>query len=470
MAYDSQKKEGTKTEEPALSVTVSSDNMEAYLLANPEKKADLSKEKALAVLREAKIVFGVDEKAVSSAINEYLGRKVVVAKGKPVDHGRDGEIIYHFMDTTKGRPEMREDGTVDFYSLHLVKNVKQGDLLATRIPPTAGEMGMTVFGGVIKPKAGKNFLLRQGKNTQLVEENKLIASADGHVSVSHDGIVNVSAVYEISGDVDFSTGNIDFVGNVIVTGSIKSGFIVKADGSVEVFGAIEGGSVFAGRDVMVRGGIMGQGKGTVIAGGAVAARFIENGNIQAGENVQISDAILNSSINAGKKVVVEGRRGAIVGGIVRAGEEVNAKTIGSPLAPLTQIEVGIKPGVRQAYRELCNDIANDEKTLEKTRQMITVLQHLERSKGELPTDKKELLDKLNLTEIKINQDIEARRRRKQDLEAELNALRLSKLKVQGTIYPGVTVVIGHSTLNLNDQINRCYFVEEDGDIKIYPLN
>ncbi|NPV92024.1 MAG: DUF342 domain-containing protein [Firmicutes bacterium] len=457
------------TEGPAVTVSVSSDHMEAYIFTDPQKANQISKEKVLSILRENKVIFGVDEKAVGLAVTQYLGRKVVVAKGKPVENGQNGEIIYHFLDTTKGRPEMREDGSVDFYSLHLVKNVKQGELLATRVPPTEGIVGMTVYGGVMKPKPGKGFLLRQGKNTLLDGENKLIATCDGHVSVSHDGLISVSAVYEVSGDVDFSTGNIDFVGNIIVTGGIKSGFIVKADGSVEVFGGVEGGSIFAGKDVTVRGGIMGQGKGTIIAGGNVTARFVENGNVQAGENVNISDAVLNSSINAGKKIVVEGRRGAIVGGVIRAGEEVSAKVIGSHLAPLTQIEVGIKPGVRQAYKELCADITNEEKNLEKAKQMMTVLDHMARTKGELPEDKKELLEKLRATEDKINEGIEERKKRKLELESELSSLRLSKVKVQDTVFPGVTVIIGNLTLNLNDQIRRCYFSEEDGDIKIYPL-
>ena len=455
---------------PPIVVTVSPDHLEAYLQADPRQPEGLSRERAMALLKESRVVFGVEEKAVELALNEYQGKKVLVARGRPVEHGRDGEIVYHFIDSSKGRPEVREDGTVDFYSLHLVKNVKKGDLLATRIPPTMGEMGMNVFGGVLKPRPGKNPLLRPGKNTQLDETgNQLFAAADGHVTVSPEGLISVSPVYEVSGDVDFSTGNIDFVGNVVVTGSIRNGFIVKADGSVEVFGALEG-SVFAGQDVTVRGGIMGKGKGTVIAGGTVNARFIENGSVQAGENVQVSEAILNSSISAGKKVIVEGRRGAIVGGVVRAGEEVRAKVIGSNLAPPTQVEVGIRPGVRQAYKEICAEIAGEEKTLEKSRQMLQILEHLERTRGELPPENKELQEKLRLTETRLLQGIEERRLRRQELEAELNSLRYSRIKVSGTIYPGVSVIIGNSSLNLNDQVERCYLTGEGGEIKIFPLN
>ena len=47
-------------------------------------------------------------------------------------------------------------------------------------------------------------------------------------------------VYVVPGDVDFSTGNIDFIGSVKVMGSVRNGFSVKAEGNVEIMGRLEG--------------------------------------------------------------------------------------------------------------------------------------------------------------------------------------------------------------------------------------
>ncbi|MDH7479897.1 MAG: FapA family protein, partial [Syntrophomonadaceae bacterium] len=78
---------------PPIVVTVSPDHLEAYLQADPRQPEGLSRERALALLKESRVVFGVEEKAVELALNEYQGKKVLVARGKPVEHGRDGEIV-----------------------------------------------------------------------------------------------------------------------------------------------------------------------------------------------------------------------------------------------------------------------------------------------------------------------------------------------------------------------------------------
>ena len=44
---------------------------------------------------------------------------------------------------------------------------------------------------------------------------------------------------EISGDVDYSTGHIEFSGSVVIEGSVKPLFRVKATGSVTIGGNIE---------------------------------------------------------------------------------------------------------------------------------------------------------------------------------------------------------------------------------------
>ncbi len=47
-------------------------------------------------------------------------------------------------------------------------------------------------------------------------------------------IFYVYQVHEVKGDVDISTGNITFVGDVVVQGSVKEGMKVEAGNSVEI--------------------------------------------------------------------------------------------------------------------------------------------------------------------------------------------------------------------------------------------
>ena len=53
----------------------------------------------------------------------------------------------------------------------------------------------------------------------------------------------VSPVFQLNGDVDFSSGDIDFRGNVSINGNVTAGFKVRASGDIEVNGFIENSEV-----------------------------------------------------------------------------------------------------------------------------------------------------------------------------------------------------------------------------------
>ena len=63
---------------------------------------------------------------------------------------------------------------------------------------------------------------------------------------------------DIPGNVDFSTGSINFLGDINIKGDVLSGFTVRAMGNIHVDGVIEAGSaVEAGGDLVVVKGILG---------------------------------------------------------------------------------------------------------------------------------------------------------------------------------------------------------------------
>jgi uncharacterized protein (DUF342 family) len=154
-----------------------------------------------------------------------------------------------------------------------------------------------------------------------------------------DRKISIDAVFLLNGNVDFSSGNIDFVGNVLINGSIASGFSVKAQGDIEVKGFIEGAEVIAGGNILVKGGIKSGVKGIVKAGENISARFVENARLEAGKDIIVREAIMQSFIKAGGNVMVSDRKATIVGGVVQASHTVEAKIIGSQLATQTVIEL-----------------------------------------------------------------------------------------------------------------------------------
>lgn len=454
-------------------VGISQDEMEAYLTVLPPINGNpVTREVALKALEKEGVVFGIDHTKLDEAIQEANPNvRVVVARGKPAVDGKDAEINYCFpLERMPLKPAELENGRVDYYNLNLVHNIKEGQILATKTPATQGETGYTVKGKKLLPRAGRDLLIRAGKNTQLAADGmSLKATTNGHV-VIQDGRINVYTTYIIPGDVDFSTGNIEYVGSVRIVGSIKSGFTVKADGDVEVGETIEGGSIIAGGNVIAKEGIRGLGKGSVVAKGSVFAKFFENAKVQAGENVIVRESIMHSNVSAGGKIIVDGRKGFLVGGICRANQEIEAKTIGSNMATATELEVGVHPEQRVAYNKIVEKRKEIEKKLDKVEKTLHLLKEFVEEGKTLPPEKKALLSQLEHTRGELKLIFEEVLQAEENLFKSLSLIGKGKVKVNNTIHPGVIIRIGNLTYCVRDEMKCVVFAIQEGEIKAMPCS
>ncbi|MDH7576734.1 MAG: FapA family protein [Bacillota bacterium] len=454
-------------------VKVSKDEMEAFVtIFPPINGSPVTSRMVYEALEKAGVVYGIDQASVEEALKAANANEpVLVARGKPAEDGRDAQFVYYFpVEGTRLKPAELENGRVDYYNLNLIYNVEIGQVLATKTPATQGESGSTVTGKPLLPRPGRDCQLRAGKNTELMDEGStLIASARGHVVVQGNKI-HVLPVYEIAGNVDFSTGNIDFVGSVQVRGSIKFGFTVRAEGDVEVRETIEGGSIIAGGNVIVKEGIRGLGKGRIVAKGNIYAKFLENAHVQAGQDVVVGEAIMHSHVNAGGKILVNGRKGLLVGGICRAGEDIEAKIIGSKLATTTELEVGVNPELRIALNQILTERTGIEANLDKVEKALNLLRALEAEGKELPQDKKTLLIKLTRTQLQLKRKHEEVREEEVKLSELLDSLDKGKVKVKNLLHPGVIIRIGQLTYYVRDEMQYLTISQAGGEIKISPYS
>jgi len=436
--------------------------MEASLLiVVPKRSRPLLLEEVLEKIKTAGIKYGVDYNAIQRAY-ERPGLKVICARGQqPVD-GKDAYIQYYVDVENKGRPAEMENGKLDFKNLNLFITVKQGELLAEKIPPTPGIPGTDVLGNVVIAKQGKDIPLPLGKNVHVVDGTKIIASMAGHL-VEANKRINIIPVIEIKGDVDLSTGNIEFVGNVIVHGSVQSGFTVKAEGNVEIAGTVSGGIV-EGKNVTIRVGVQGMYRGYVKAAENVVTKFVENATIHAGQDVIVSDVILHSRITAGRRVLVESRRGLIVGGQIVAAEEIRAKVAGTQLAISTDLEVGVNPLLREEFQCLRKDIKKTETTLDQVQKSLATLRSID--PNVLSPDKKEMLLKLTKAQFQLISQLENMRNRITAIELAFEEMRYGRIKIADTVYPGVKIVVGTQVKPIRELLKYVSFYVEDGEIKI----
>lgn len=446
-------------------IEVSKDRMTATMKIDrqpgrvPPRKEDILKE-----LAARRIVFGIDEEAIVRGLEH--GTQSVIVKGKPPEAGKDAKIVRKFNAELKGKIAEDQYGRVDYKQLNLFLIAKKGDILAERVPHTLGVPGTNIFGDTIKPKPGKPKPVPVGKNTEIQDENFVVASIDGQI-VEENKKFSVDPRLVIQGDVSVGTGNIDFVGAVDIGGSVLQGFRVKATGNVSIKGAVNGGTV-EGYNVLVKGGIIGAGpgKGVVIAEEDVQAAFVENGTVEAGGEIAIADVALHSDLRAGVRIVVEGKRGLVTGGYLAAGEEIRATVVGNPALVAARLVVGVNPSLQKRYQAACKEYSESKKKLQQLTQALNTLGKIDVSL--LPPQRVEQIAQLTRSQFPLAGQVERSERLIKELEEQISQMRNGRIRVSDRVYPGQKVVVNSVVKHIHTEERHCTFQLEDDEVKAGP--
>ncbi|MEK3684531.1 DUF342 domain-containing protein [Paenibacillus sp. LMG 31459] len=455
-----------------LSITFSDDKGVAYLqFIKKDENFSCTIEDLESFLVSHNIRFGIQRDIVQricSNPEEYFWNRVPIAIGQPAVNGKDGQMVLTVDLEEDRKPLEKEDGKVDYKDLVRLHNVRKGQLIARIIPAENGVSGKTVTGEELPYRAGKQAHFKVGKNVLVdQEETSMYSAIDGLVTLTDKGKINVFPVYEVNGDVDYSTGNIDFVGTVVIRGNVLTGFTVKSAGDIRVVGGVEGAELISGGSIEITGGIIGYNKGLVSAGKNVKVSFIQDGNVVAGEDVIVSQSIMHSNIRAGRDVLCNGAKGLIVGGIVQAGDKVVARTIGNTMSTATAVEVGVVPELRNEINELRQELRHLLENEDKTNKALYLLNQLANN-GQLSPDKVALRVKLNATKQSHMRDEKRIKERVLEIERMLEDTGRARVDVIKTIYGGSKIVIGRYTRFVKDPTERVSFVYSEGDISIIP--
>jgi uncharacterized protein (DUF342 family) len=455
-------------------VSVDSNRLAAYLTVLPPEGegSPVTLESARELVKSNGVVYGLIEGSIAEALKENnWEQKILIAQGHEPVNGQPGVLEYKFPPPRERlTPKKDEQGNVDYRDLGLIYNVQKGQPLVVRTPPTQGQEGRDVYGNIIPAKPGKEIQLPKGKNT--VPDNEginLYSAIDGNVTIK-SGKVTVDSVFEIKGDVDYSTGNIQFNGDLIIRGMVTAGFKVVVEGDIEIKGLIENAEVIANGNILVQGGITGSDKCFVKAGENIQARFIVNSRVEAGKDIYVKEAVMQSQLRAGRSLKVNDKKATIVGGNIQAFKEVESKVIGSQLATQTVIEVGINPMYRDEYQVLMKEYDNKKKELAKIAQNVAKFQQSGRPVESLDDNRKMILIK-QLDDFKsYRKELEEMETRIIFLEETFRSVTGARVKAVEMVYPGVKIVIGQSIYVVNDPIKSSAFVLEEGSVRIGPLS
>ena len=298
----------------------------------------------------------------------------------------------------------------------------------------------------------------------MIKQNRRVhAVIDGMVTHTEQHKINVFPVFEVNGDVDYSVGNIDFVGSVVIRGNVLPGFKIKAAGDIRITGGIEAADVEAEGSITVREGILGQNKGLVKAGKDIKSAFIQEGNIEAGGNVHVSQSIMHSRVRARHQVNCQGTKGLIVGGSIQAGESVSARTIGNSISTHTVIEVGVLPELRNELLELRNALKLHLENMDKSSKALYLLDQMA-ADGRLSPERLAMRIKLNHSKKQLEETVDTVKERILEIEKSLENTDHAKVEVTSIIYGGTKVVVGRYTRFIKDQASRVLIRLVDGEI------
>jgi len=448
-------------------VRLSADRRKAWIrLHAPQGNGKLLDEAALRQqLAAAGVCFGVKDDAVRDlAIHPRYEWDELAAEGVPPVKGRDSSFAYHFA-AADHSPQFRADGSVDFKQLGIFQNVRTDDVLCTKTPAAPGADGTDVTGGVLPALPGKELRLPAGKNTKISADGlQVLAACDGAVEMRGKSIL-VENVYRVSADVDYQTGNIDFVGSVYIQGGVKPGFSVRAEGSVVVDGCLEGGELSAGGNATVSQGVIGVRTGSLRCGGTLRCKYLQNAFAEAGQDLE-AGYIVNSTVRAGGSVRLLGRSAAILSSQVTAGRLIECINVGShgTAAPSTLV-VGSDPQVAERSAQIPMEMEKARNQLASLDRYIEIFTHQE-EQGRLSETQKQDLTKLRDGRDAVHAQLDDLAAEKDEVEQRLLESGYGEIIVTGTAFAGTHLIIGTEKKKLTIDMPYARFTRGEEGIVI----
>lgn len=454
---------GRKTNQEPY-VRIADDEMAAYLTLPPLNAGEsYDPEDLLYLVAYSGLAYGVNKEFVRKMAKENMtGREYQIAKGVPVIDGVDGYFEYKFNTELNNRPTVHPDGTVDYWSIHAVEIVEEGQLLAIYHEPVAGQNGVTVRGKYLTAKKGRPQPPLVGRGFERSADGKTYtASMEGKIE-KRDNRLQISTVYEVTGDVDMHTGNIEFRGDVIVHGNVVSGFSIKATGSVTVDGTSEACYIEAGKDIILRGGLLGGGKGVLKSKGNIFARFIEYATVEA-EGFLDATSAMNSKITCYDKVYMSGRNANIIGGEVYGTGGLEVANVGNTSEVATTVAVGMTKELIAEMARLENQLSTDNEVVRKINEGIEQFDEAARAANlNLRNDERRvaLLRTRIMKQAEIAKEKEALTRLQDIMERAKNA----KVRVFGIAYCNVRVNVNTSSTKVIEMCREVEFVQRRGKV------
>ena len=450
-----------------IEITTTQDDMEAYLLLRPREggyTVGLLKSR----LKEQGVIAGIKDSVLQEMVDkEQYGVSVKVAEGIRPSQGIDGWYEYMFDTEVNNKPKILEDGSVDYSQFGDIASVEEGAVVAVYHPAVEARDGVNLYGELLVASKGKNLAKLMGRGFVCEEDGCTYVAKRGGKIALVDGRIVINEEMVVDGDVTVSTGDINFRHDVRVKGNVYAGVtIISEKGSILVDGYVEGANIQAHKDITLKNGMQGNGRGVIKAGGNVSGKFFEQSSVEAGGNVN-ANSIMNSIIKAGEDVTVSGRFGIIIGGTTSAERQIQATIIGNTAEVDTRISVGI-PGDLMAMLNRNEHLRQQAaQELDKISQGLQTLDEMMEK-----TDDPDLMQKKRmLMRSKIEKDsaLSELEKENEKLVEQFTKANQAKVIINKLVYPGTEVSVNGLRTQVKETEKRIEFARRGRGIIKYHI-
>ncbi len=474
-----------KYEKNELLLLVSKDDMSAWLIARSQSDGSgIDRPTLLELFSQAQITYGIMDSVIELFLQKPdKGEKILVAQGKAPVAEEWNEFENYFDTSLKKEPTITPDQRINFKEKNFLENVVMQQILVQRKLSRPGCSGMDIHSDAIQPPV-HYAAFPPGQNTHIADydQNLLVSAINGYLL--YDGVnVSVLPSFVVDGDIDYKTGNLLFIGDLLIKGDIKEGFEVKTGGNLTIEGLIEKAVVECNGNLTVKGGIIGSPLSTITVKGNCSTFYVENALVNCQGDMRVAKYSHHSMLKIGGQLFVgdeHEHRASIIGGKTIVGKNVETYIIGNFHNTQTVLEVGIDPFLKSQIETTYHEIKVLNEQRRKLEQQLDFIVKFLQSPIETEIDLH--INDLDSRRIEIQDRIPRlkdtlvkKRQLLQKLEIkftdEINSHKneYGRIVARSTIFPGVRILIRNTEWTVGETMEGMLIVETDNHIESLKL-
>lgn len=394
--------------------------------------------------RRARVAAAVE--AIKAAPPTDAPASFIVAVGSAPVHGVHGRLEIDAELTQQPEKASAGDGSVDHYSRSAYRLARPRQIVARVVPPVPGSDGIDVTGRTLAAKVGAA--------AQVTHDDTIFRENDGTLRAVVPGLpewtdhsIRIVRTLAIPGFVDFSTGHIEFPGDVTVEKGVRDCFIVRAGCDVHVHGLIEAATIESGGSTQLDSGVAGRHKASLKIGRDLRAKYLDAVRATVGRTLTVQKEITECIVEV--QAGIAAPNCSVVGGEICVGGDSELAQIGTEAGIATVIRLGTIAELDRTLVELAEALPTIEGQAASARQQLDQLKSI--ATKHTPAQA-EMLTELEFTTAQIESRAAQILGVVAKIDGVIQRFTTPRLTVHRAVFPGTVVRIGRYRAEVQREI------------------